>query len=467
MTRTSLVVRVTAVVVTIIALAFAAWVAIVDRSAAVAFTEVRNEVVVGPRGSDADADLIDAVMTARQIDGWAGVERLAAGDRFTGDAGDFLVADEEGRVAVATRPEWIGARVFTEAGGFVIRGESLIDGRATEFELVTTDPVELAGEGGAVWGRLFVLPAESFPIDSRAFAFRVWRLAAAWLVVVGLVAMSATAWVLRRSLAPVDRLTTAARELQSGRVPAPLKRGGSAEFGELVDAFNAATEAIAGTERMRRELIADLAHELRTPVTNIRGQLEALERGLVVPDRDFGRLMQAEAAQLERLIGDFQELATSDAGQLRLDLQPLPLRPVLRDILGPLADAAGAAWRVDGPDDLEAIADPTRLRQVVANLMENSARHRPDGLEIVVRIRAAGQDAVFSFHDNGPGIPPADQPRIFERLYRAEKSRSRATGGAGLGLAIVKGLVEAMGGSISYVAGDTPGATFDVVLPRP
>jgi two-component system sensor histidine kinase BaeS len=165
-------------------------------------------------------------------------------------------------------------------------------------------------------------------------------------------------------------------------------------------------------------------------------------------------------------VSDFQELATSDAGRLVLDLQAFSLRDALQHALGPMADAAGARWRIEGDGDLTVIADENRLRQVVSNLLENSMRHGPSALEIVIRLIRGKGVATFEFQDNGPGVAAADQPHIFERLYRADKSRSRATGGAGLGLAIAKGLVEAMGGTIQYRPGGA-GAVFAVSLPMP
>jgi two-component system sensor histidine kinase BaeS len=169
---------------------------------------------------------------------------------------------------------------------------------------------------------------------------------------------------------------------------------------------------------------------------------------------------------LRRLVDDFQQLALADAGHLHLQPQNLPLRETLDAMLAPLARTAGASWRTEGPADLRVVADEERLRQVVANLAENAARHGA-APEWTVVVRAASEAvAVFEFLDNGPGVAAGDVPFIFQRFYRAEKSRSRATGGAGLGLAIVHGLVEAMGGSIRYEPVERGGASFVVGLPR-
>jgi two-component system sensor histidine kinase BaeS len=299
------------------------------------------------------------------------------------------------------------------------------------------------------------------------FAGRLWQSAAWWLAAVVAAAIATTVWVMRRALVPIERLTRAARALQRGQTPERVPSAGLSEFTDLAEAFNAAVEAIAGTERLRRQVIADVGHELRTPVTNLKAQLEALQQGLIAADAGVLAVLQAETRQLERVVEDFQQLAATDAGQVRLNLQRLPLRDALTAMVAPLAEAAGAAWRVTGSEDLHVVADEDRLRQIVVNLMENAARHGPAGLAIDVSVRAAGHDrAAFVFSDNGPGIADEDVPHIFERFYRADKSRSRVAGGSGLGLAITRGLVEVMGGSIRYEPVEGAGATFVVTLPR-
>jgi two-component system sensor histidine kinase BaeS len=242
---------------------------------------------------------------------------------------------------------------------------------------------------------------------------------------------------------------------------------GPPEFAELGRAFESAAHAIAGTERLRRQVIADVGHELRTPVTNLRAQLEAMQQGLVPADADALQALLVETRLLQRLVEDFEELTLADAGRVKLHLQVLPLRETLADILAPLADAAGARWRVDGPRDRWVTADEERLRQIVANLIENAARHRPVDLQVDVVVHGIdARTASFLFRDNGPGVAAADIPHVFERFYRADRSRSRTTGGSGLGLAITRGLVEAMGGTIRYDGHPGAGAAFVVTLPR-
>lgn len=465
--RLTLVTRVTTVAVGIIVLSFLAWAAIVFRSTATTFVEERRELLAG--SGDAADDLVRAVEDAYAQGRWSAVRALAADASERTPARAFLVVDAGLRVRAATTPVWTGAVVTKEgAAGLRIRLADASDGQVIDAELAVSDPIPLADAAHAPLGWLVPLPAAGRDAGTR-FATRVWHTAGIWLMGVVIAATGALVWVLRSSLVPVDRLTRAARELQAGRIPAPLPRSGAAELGDLVDAFNAATATVSETDRLRKQLVADVAHELRTPVTNLRGQVEALQAGLLRPDAEFADTLQAETRMLERLVDDLQQVALSDAGALRLHLQPLPLRDTLASLLAPLAAAAGAAWSCDGPDDLVASADEDRLRQILTNLVDNSSRHRHDaGLEIGLTCRSEHGCAIVDYRDNGPGIAEADRPHIFDRFFRAEKSRSRSTGGAGLGLTIVKALTEAMGGTIRYVASNSngAGATFELTLPR-
>ena len=271
-------------------------------------------------------------------------------------------------------------------------------------------------------------------------------------------------WLMKRSLLPIERLKMAARELQHGRIPAQLANPGTAEFDELIETFNRATEAIGQTEEIRRTLIANIAHELRTPVTNVKAQLEALDSGLIQPG-DCSRTLQVETRVLERLMDDFQQLAVADAGQLQLHIQEIPLLQAIQDVVAPLIEKADAKLILDVPETVVIRADIDRLYQVFGNLMENSVRHRRDGLMIRISGRVVDEDVQIRFADNGPGIDAIHRPYVFERFYRAEESRNRSTGGSGLGLTIVRGIVQAMGGGIRL--SEKPGAGTEFVLSFP
>lgn len=215
-------------------------------------------------------------------------------------------------------------------------------------------------------------------------------------------------------------------------------------------------------------MVSDIAHELRTPLSNIRGWLEATEYGLIDPDPAlFGSLIE-EAVLLQHVIGDLQDLATADAGELRLDRGPVPVAALLaqaRAAHRARAEGAGIAVTVSCPDELELDADPVRLRQAVDNLVINALRHTPSGGAVVLRGCREGGEVVIAVEDSGTGIGAEDLPYVFERFWRAEKSRSRQTGGSGLGLAIVRKLAEAHGGTAGVASVPGRGSTFTLRIP--
>lgn len=467
--RHSIVLRLTLIVAVIIAASFLALQWVVYRSTSAAFLSVEERAhpqAVNPERVERIAGVVQ-----RAIDRGG----LAAVMQGTGDPGAaglrpddaFLVLDPELLVVATTEPVFAGVRATRNArdGALSIHASTAAAEGQQVIDLTAVDPRPLVLANDAAPAYLIVLPE---PLDAKAgdqFAASVWRSAAFWLAGVIVLAMFATAVVIRRSLSPIDRLTAAARRLQEGEVPAPLGRHGSAEFAGLFAAFDAATRAIASTEALRKRLISDIAHELRTPVTNLKGQLEALDSGLTSASPEFIATLQAETQLLERLVEDFQQLAVTDAGNLRLNLQQLPLREALESMLAPLAETAQATLDIQVPPDLAVVADEQRLRQVLANLFENALRHRARGLVITLSAAPRAGGVCLKFADNGPGIDPVDRPHVFERFYRAEKSRNRASGGAGLGLPISRGIMQAMGGSIELAEEPCSGACFAIVLP--
>jgi two-component system sensor histidine kinase BaeS len=217
-------------------------------------------------------------------------------------------------------------------------------------------------------------------------------------------------------------------------------------------------------------MVADVAHELATPLANIRGYLEAIEDGVVAADEATLRTLREETAQLNGLIDDLQELAQAEAGTLHLDREPIaPAELVERAIAAARPRAAEGAITLVGavaPDLPPVAADPQRIGQVLQNLLANALRHTPQGGRITVEARRTPAGTVaLSVADTGIGIAPDDLPRIFERFYRADSSRARATGGSGLGLTITRRLVEAHGGRIDATSAVGKGSRFTFTLP--
>lgn len=466
--RTSLVTKLAALVGGIIILSAIVLAIIVHRATSAEFVTVMREEL--PQASDPEeqervADVLEAAYSRAGIRGIDSIVRLPADDSSIREL-PFVVVGQDLQVIATTEPQLENAIVTRMSdGGLQLLVERRIDGEYFDIELAVQSPRQLLAASGELFGELILLPE---PVDEETggdFAVRVWKDAAPWLAAVLAFAVIATICVLRRALRPIDSLTQAACELGDGEFPGKLEtNSGSAEFDKLIGTFNSATEALAKTDEIRRRLISDIAHELRTPVTNIRGQLEAVQGHLIEPDDDFRTTLQQETRLLERLVQDFQEIAISDAGQLRLTLQTLPLRETVDNILAPMVQRAAATLRNIIPPAYKVVVDEERLGQVLSNLFDNAWREMPVALEITTSARISEEHVVMCFEDNGPGVAESDRQHIFDRFYRAERSRNRATGGAGLGLTIVKGLVEAMGGTIRYETGTAGGAAFLVTL---
>ncbi|HTI26490.1 MAG TPA: HAMP domain-containing sensor histidine kinase [Kutzneria sp.] len=271
----------------------------------------------------------------------------------------------------------------------------------------------------------------------------------------------------RRFTQPLRALTAAAQRMRDGDVNATVDVKRRDEIGRLAGAFNDMAATRAQVERLRTDLISDIAHELRTPLSNIRGWLEATQDGVSEPDEALIASLLEEAMLLHHIIDDLQDLAQADAGTLRLHREPVSLAELTTQVCAAhraRADAAGVEL-VGEADDGDISADPVRLRQIVDNLVTNAIRHTgPNGVVRVVS-RLATNSTVIAVSDTGSGIAAEDLPHVFDRFWRAEKSRSRQTGGSGLGLAIVRKLVEAHGGTVTAESVLGEGSRFTVRLP--
>jgi signal transduction histidine kinase len=284
-----------------------------------------------------------------------------------------------------------------------------------------------------------------------------------------LVALLLTLLLSKSITDPVGELTSAAREMGKGDLSqrVDVKTGG--ELGELADAFNAMADGLERLEQLRRNMVTDVAHDLRTPLSNIRGYLEAIRDGVVEPTNETISSLYEEAMLLNRLIEDLQELALAEAGQLRLERQPIHIGDVLEKavvLVDSQAQQKGVRVEMEIPQDLPVVeADAGRMVQVMRNLLNNAVTATPPGGEIRVTAREVDSKVEVCVQDNGSGIDPEHMPFIFERFYRPDKSRARKTGGAGLGLAIVKQLVEAHGGEIGIQSEVGKGTTVTFTSP--
>ena len=316
----------------------------------------------------------------------------------------------------------------------------------------------------------------------------------------------------RRTLGSVGRLTAAARALGQGDLTQRVAVKGQDEIAELGHAFNTMADALEDAQRQRRSLVSDVAHELRTPLANIQGHIEAMQDGLLQPDAATLDTLHRQALYLSRLVSDLRLLAETESSDLQLIRQPESLPDIVARVAAsfrPRAEAGGVSLtsatnsgddnngnsngNSDGDGQLPRLnIDRVRIEQVVGNLIDNAIRHTPAGGQVSISISrcpapdpsgngnsnsdsdgnakydgAGDQRAAIrvAVSDTGAGIPPAALPYVFDRLYRADPSRDRATGGAGLGLTIAKQLVEAHGGTIWAESAPGAGSRFGFDLP--
>ncbi len=293
-------------------------------------------------------------------------------------------------------------------------------------------------------------------------------LAAALAAVV--IAAAASLFVSRRITDPLQRMLVATRRISAGRYKERVPVQENDEIGSLSESFNDMAAALQATEQQRREFVADISHELRTPLSILQGYMEGLIDGVLEPSEDTWGLLYTETERMRRLVEDLQQLSQAEAGQLTLDAKPIsPEATIVRstESMLPLFADKGVALESEVPKRLPlVVADADRMVQVLTNLLRNALRYTPTAGRVTVEAETSGDEVRFTVRDTGSGIAPEHLPHLFERFYRAEKSRSRVGGGSGVGLAISKALVEAMGGRIQADSlGPGKGATFSFTLP--
>jgi signal transduction histidine kinase len=321
-------------------------------------------------------------------------------------------------------------------------------------------------------GTLYVDPSEPSEVNRAAMqiAFNSTGRFFLWAGLIAIaVALILTFILSRRILSPVKALTRAAQKLGKGDFSQRVDVDDKGEVGELAESFNTMAGDLERNEQLRRNMVADIAHELRTPLSNLNGYLEAIRDGVVQPDPAIIRSLSEEGTTLSRLVDDLQELSLADAGELKLTCQPADISTLIEETVAAVrakADAKRITLSASSPRGLpSANIDVYRIRQVINNLLENAIAHTDPEGSITVMARRQANDIIISVADNGEGISAGDLPKIFERFYRADKSRARSTGGSGLGLTIARRLVEAHGGRIWAESQPGQGSTFSLSLP--
>jgi len=268
---------------------------------------------------------------------------------------------------------------------------------------------------------------------------------------------------------PLQRLTAAARQIASGNLSEPIQIHAQDELGQLAAAFNHMAASLQRSEQLRRNMIADIAHELRNPLAIIQGNLEAMMDKVVPATAENLTSVHEETLLLNRLVNDLRELALAEAGELKLVKRVTNLADLIRSIMSSVQaqlEEQGINLVTEIPEELPQVEiDPDRIGQVLLNLLDNARRHTPKGGKITVTAVEVDSQIQVSVSDSGPGIAPKDLPYIFDRFWRGEGAL-RKDGGTGLGLAIAKQLVETHGGRIWAESQLNQGTTFTFTLPK-
>jgi len=400
----------------------------------------------------------------RQNRGWADVDQVLAeglAERTLLEARRVVLADRRGQVR------------FDSAG--------ILEGRQLPLRLrnlgmplhALPRPPDGARPPPPV-GYLAVLP--DLGGESDAFTRSIMRMVLLGSGIAGGVAFIVALLITRRVTRPLRRLTRAAQRLATGARHEPLPIPAEVELAELSRAFNSMAADLSRQEDLRRQFVADVAHELRTPLSVLRLQAEGLEDGVEEPTPALFASLREEVDLLTRLVEDLRLLSLADAGMLTFADESLDAGAMLERavaVTAPRARQQGITLHVACPENHpHLLADPQRLLQILGNLLENALRYTPRNGSVTLRAFPAGQHGttpgehvVIEVADTGPGIAAEDLPHIFDRFYRTDRARARETGGSGLGLAIVQRLVEAQNGQVSVSSTPGKGTTFRIQLP--
>nr|WP_181062994.1 HAMP domain-containing sensor histidine kinase [Pseudoclavibacter sp. RFBI5] len=366
-----------------------------------------------------------------------------------------LVADVELDLPPSSDSAHLALRTVPASGDTA--DECLLQARIDQSEATTAPAVHvvLTDERGGPQG-----PLDASPGSIARFGV--------FIVVLLALLSAAAALIIGPTLRSARRLETAVDRFSAGDRDARTGLHARDDLAGIGAAFDRMSSEIAGHEGSRRRLLGDIAHELRSPLTNIRGWVEAADDGLGLEHAALRRLVLDEASRMERITGDLQLLALAESGDLVLERTRCDAAAVVQELAEAYrarAATAGVELNVTTPEQLPLTTDPARLRQILDNLLSNALRHTPSGGRVDVEAATADGTVRIAVIDTGTGIAPADLPRVFDRLWRGEPSRVRAGQSTGLGLSIARSLAEALGGTIQARSTLGEGSRFEVSLP--
>lgn len=409
-------------------------------------------------------------LTDRQREDDLTATAIAAGDAYQ-RAGAWSSADLTGAAAVAARSQ--ATLTIVDANGEVIAAPTdALASMMVEMHGMAAvdtprgDPVSAAVvvDGQPVGAVMLRFPTQALEAE-RHVRDALARTALLGTLIAGMVALVVALYVSVRVTRPVTALTTAAGDLAAGRRDARVDTDGPGELRTLAEAFNGMADHLDREDRLRRNLVADVAHELRTPLAILQGSTEALLDGVDQPTPEVLGSLNDEVTRLRRLVGDLETLAAAEAAGLRPRADPVDLADIAAsaaDLLRPLADDRGTSITTV-LDPAAVIGDADRLHQIAVNLIANAVKFTPAGGAITISTGSDGSTARMEILDNGPGIPDDDLPHVFERFWRGANGDKAS--GSGIGLAVVAELVAAHHGTVTAANAPTGGARFAVTLP--
>ena len=389
---------------------------------------------------------------------WSGVENILSTSytlRFNNQTivrdrslieGDYALADDSGTIVAASDPARVGTSLSPE-------------------EAVSGIPVANDDE---LLGTLVLDNEPALQLPEQTFLATASRSALVGGSIAAAVALFLSGILLSQVLSPLRLLSRATERVARGDLSQRVALKARDEFGRLGESFNRMIDNLRRSERVRQTMTADIAHELRTPVTIIQGNLEAILDGVYQPTPEAIAPVYEETLHLGRLIDDLRDLALAEAGELSLNKEPTDLLALVHQVADTvrISTDEGPALKVKSEPTLPIVSvDPKRIHQILANLLGNALRATPPDGEIHIRIVQEDRILRLQITDTGPGIAPEDLPHVFERFYRGDRARTRASGGSGLGLAIVKQLVESHGGRVEVTNAEGGGARFTLLLP--
>lgn len=364
----------------------------------------------------------------------------------------------------------LGAKLLLSYLAIIIVGVAVLI-LASQFILPTSFNRHMSGMGMMDGGMMDMSGTNSMSqlfIDFRTSFNEALTYAA---VAAMLVAVVLSLLFTRSVIAPVQAMSLATKRISDGHYDEHVQAQGDDELAQLARRFNQMAEKLDQVESMRRQLIGDVSHELRTPLTAIKGSMEGLMDGVLPANAETFQQIHAEADRLNRLVDDLQELSRVEAHAYMLDVRLLDVSSLVQTVtnrLAPQAESKRISLDFElNPDLQPVLADEDRIIQVLANLTGNALQYMPDGGKVTIKAKQINNEVQISIKDTGVGIPPEHLSHIFDRFYRADKSRSRqAGGGSGIGLTIARALVEAHSGRIWVESdGEGQGSTFSFTLP--